>query len=270
MLILWATQYKMPGEGPELLARAIALRLRARSEANTENEANLGSEVQEIRVDSITGIGDLPVLEVTEAARHKQASLLVISTQGRRGVARLLHPSFTEALVRESSIPVLVIGPRCRKIRELGDSPTQMFRAEFSRGDDERFRTVVNQSKALGFGLGLYHSVRRPIEPWLQTGSYLFSGAAPELHPYTSHEWVRATRHGQAWARWAQNQGVACTWELDDAPGTSNDHLIERARRLHAAAIWVRRRVGMEGFPVAAEEARDLVRNAPCPVGFLP
>mgnify|MGYP003351726037 CR=1 FL=1 len=147
MLILWATQYKMPGEGPELLARAIALRLRSR------READAGTVPTPIQVDSITGIGDLPVLEVAEAARTKQASLLVISTQGRRGVARLIHPSFTEALVRESPVPVLVIGPRCRKIRELGDSPTQMFRTEFSPGDVGRFRDVVGQSKALGFGL---------------------------------------------------------------------------------------------------------------------
>ncbi len=253
MLILWATQYKMPGEGPELLARAIALRLRNRGESD-------------VRVESITGIGDLPVLEVADAAEKKSADLVILSTQGRKGIARLLHPSFTEALIRECSVPILVMGPRCGRVRELGDSPIQLFRTDFEQKDSKRLRRLTTDSKRLGFRLAIHHSIRRPIEPWLQTGSYLFSGAAPELHPYTSEELLRVERHGQAWTRWVVHQGVECSWELDDSPGSSNQHLIDAARRLHASSIWVAKNLSFGAW----EQMRELTREAPCPVGFLP
>lgn len=57
------------------------------------------------------GVGADTVLveAVAEAARPWKADLVVVGTQGRRGVGRMLLGSGAEQLIRRAPVPVLVI-----------------------------------------------------------------------------------------------------------------------------------------------------------------
>jgi nucleotide-binding universal stress UspA family protein len=65
------------------------------------------------------GVGDVetsawygPAVEaIVEAARHRHADLIVMSSHGRSGVARLVMGSVTERVLRSTRVPVLVIRP---------------------------------------------------------------------------------------------------------------------------------------------------------------
>ena len=46
-----------------------------------------------------------------EAARYRDADLIVMSSHGRSGVARLVMGSVTERVLRGTSVPILVIRP---------------------------------------------------------------------------------------------------------------------------------------------------------------
>jgi len=65
------------------------------------------------------GVGDVEVsawygpavAAIVEAARFRDADLIVMSSHGRSGVARLVMGSVTETVLRATTVPVLVIRP---------------------------------------------------------------------------------------------------------------------------------------------------------------
>jgi nucleotide-binding universal stress UspA family protein len=52
-----------------------------------------------------------PVEAIVEAARYRRADLIVMSSHGRSGLARLVVGSVTEQVLRTTRVPVLVIRP---------------------------------------------------------------------------------------------------------------------------------------------------------------
>ena len=52
-----------------------------------------------------------PVESIVEAARFRDADLIVMSSHGRSGVAWLVMGSVTETVLRATTVPVLVIRP---------------------------------------------------------------------------------------------------------------------------------------------------------------
>jgi nucleotide-binding universal stress UspA family protein len=48
---------------------------------------------------------------IVEAARYRKADLIVMSSHGRSGVARLVLGSVTERVLRATTVPILVIRP---------------------------------------------------------------------------------------------------------------------------------------------------------------
>ena len=52
-----------------------------------------------------------PVEAIVEAARYRRADLIVMSSHGRSGLARLVVGSVTEQVLRTTRVPILVIRP---------------------------------------------------------------------------------------------------------------------------------------------------------------
>jgi nucleotide-binding universal stress UspA family protein len=55
-----------------------------------------------------------PAEEILKAARRLKADLIVMGTQGRRGPKRLFFGSTADAVLRRSTVPVLVVPPTRR------------------------------------------------------------------------------------------------------------------------------------------------------------
>jgi nucleotide-binding universal stress UspA family protein len=51
------------------------------------------------------------VAAIADAARYRRADLIVMSSHGRSGVARLVMGSVTERVLRATTVPILVIRP---------------------------------------------------------------------------------------------------------------------------------------------------------------
>ncbi|MFT3768690.1 MAG: universal stress protein [Minicystis sp.] len=58
--------------------------------------------------DAILREGD-PVVEILAAARERSASMIIMGTHGRRGLAHALLGSVAERVIRQSEIPVLTM-----------------------------------------------------------------------------------------------------------------------------------------------------------------
>ncbi len=63
-------------------------------------------------------VGD-PVLTILRLARSRRADLIVMGTHGRTGLERVLMGSVTEAVARQSSVPVLAVRGRSQGIRSV-------------------------------------------------------------------------------------------------------------------------------------------------------
>lgn len=89
-----------PGEGlPALLMDPATDYLRGLEERFAERRPRV--RVLERRGSAVTGILDV--------VREEQATLIAMATQGRRGLGRLIFGSVTEAVLRESPVPVLAV-----------------------------------------------------------------------------------------------------------------------------------------------------------------
>ena len=71
-------------------------------------ERVLGAGVADVEVSAWYGA---PVEAIVEAARYRGADMIVMSSHGRSGVARLVMGSVTETVLRATTVPVLVIRP---------------------------------------------------------------------------------------------------------------------------------------------------------------
>jgi nucleotide-binding universal stress UspA family protein len=68
----------------------------------------MGAGIVDVEVSAWYG----PAVEaIVEAARYRDADLIVMSSHGRSGVARLVIGSVTERVLRGTSVPILVIRP---------------------------------------------------------------------------------------------------------------------------------------------------------------
>jgi nucleotide-binding universal stress UspA family protein len=58
-----------------------------------------------------------PADAVVAAGRHVHADIIVVGTHARKGIARALHGSVAESIVRASDVPVLVVTPHVKTPR---------------------------------------------------------------------------------------------------------------------------------------------------------
>jgi len=78
--------------------------------------------------------------ELLNYAKRAGADLIVLGTHGRRGIAHFLMGSVAETVLRESSIPVLVVHEPAAsaKDRERGDDAQERQQPQQERGDRAR------------------------------------------------------------------------------------------------------------------------------------
>src|SRR5262249_55754219 len=86
--------------GKEILARAESSALKRRVRVKTVLVENLARSVADM---------------VMEQAKKWRADLIVMGTQGRRGVTRLLMGSDAEGVVRGAAVPVLLVRAKGRR-----------------------------------------------------------------------------------------------------------------------------------------------------------
>ncbi len=109
--MLLAHVYDLPLVG--LLDASILVDARTAARLSTEAQSALDAEVAHARergaeVEGVLRQGD-PRLVLPELASARHASLVVVGSHGRRGLARALLGSVAESVLRTSAVPVVVV-----------------------------------------------------------------------------------------------------------------------------------------------------------------
>ena len=76
-----------------------------------------------IEVTTILGF-DAPIDDIITYAKHEDVDLIVMTTSGRRGLARLVHPNITEHVVRAAPCPVMALHVNLKTWKMARESET--------------------------------------------------------------------------------------------------------------------------------------------------
>jgi nucleotide-binding universal stress UspA family protein len=125
---------------------------------------------------------------IVQAVVDLSASLIVMSTHGRGGLRRLLHGSVAEYLLRQVSVPVMLVTSQCRARWHTGDPISMVVPLDGTTFAEEALATAESLSGLLQADLVLLRALSpealddQPISvPWNHAGERLLSEARDDL-----------------------------------------------------------------------------------------
>lgn len=220
----------------------------------------------------MTGARPVKVL-VAGASRHDEVKTLVdyieaqrapwviVTSQGRSGVQRLVMGSFAENLLLRCGCPVLFLTHarfEQNKIKRV------LFATDFSDYSKHAFRLFLADAKRFGLEVSLFHSVSLPA-------SVCSSGdgapvVVPENYFQEQVEWAKVEATG--WIKLAESYGVPAKFLVKDegfAPHTA-DTIIKFAKQESVGAIVMTSMSGALSSFVMGSVAREVFRANQYPV----
>jgi len=190
-----------------------------------------------------------PAAEIVRLAKERDADLIVMSTQGRGGLRRLLMGSVAEAVIRTSDIPVLVARPGTA----AGDWKRMVVALDGSTRGEDILQDVIPLAERLKASVEL---IRVALPPMTIGGLGDAPGAmvADDPLPYLK----------QLQSRLAGEGFDAAVKALD---GRAAAEIVRHATESGASLLCLTThgRTGLERV-LMGSVAEEVVRNAPCPV----
>jgi len=204
----------------------------------------------------------LAAAELVTFARAENAQLIAVGTHSRKGPARWFLGSFAETLLLTSPLPVLVANPRSTERRAV---KRILFPTDFTDNSREAFAWVKSLAKQLGVELHLFHRnlmdrdpARIPFEP----------PAVPEALWLRLQEGRLST--GRQWLEEARASGIKAQLHVSRSRASVAEAVSASAKRLAPCMIVLASHGNVVASKLLGSVARQVVRDAPCPVLVIP
>ncbi len=233
---------------------------------------------------------------LSEYAETENASLILVNTQGRKGMSRFIEGSFAETLMAITSIPVLIVGAReahAHKASSEVASPGRgiLFSTLLTNSSRLAYRKVVEIARNLAIApnvvpshisaLGiktatspkmeviLFHSMTSPVEPIFQSGLSLLGGVWVPVQSYFGREASHEIRRAMVWKRWGRRHGLKIQNEIRDFGTPVANSILDTAKKRNTALIILENCSSrLEAFFIGSV-ARQVMRDSECPVLIL-
>ncbi len=193
--------------------------------------------------------------------------LVVMGTQGRKGVKRLLLGSVAEEVVRHSRRPVMVIGPVAAELK--GDVLNRkrlsiLVPTDLGKNSRAAERYAISLAKRLDADVTLFHCLWDSINTVLVTSSFSTFAAfdIDQLVTDSRNDAISALKRKQTFI---QNQGVRCEYQLEEKAVTSLCSVYQQSEGYSLVVMGThgRSRV-VESF--LGSTARETILHAGAPV----
>ncbi len=277
--ILFATDFSDSSKRAQSYASALANRFRAKLlilhaseprnyalppetwQRGEDADAHKMQELQKSIASSFPGlkselrVGEGTAWQIVESALAKdKVDMIVLGTQGRTGVGKLLLGSHAEEIFRQATCPVLTVGPHAQDIRGTENELREvLYATDFSPESQTAAPYAVSIALALEAHLNLLHVVEEP-----KVGELV---SATEVVP--SSERLLRTLIPEEAKFWREPR---CFVET----GVASEKILEVAERIHASLIvlGVRKSAGVPGAAthLGIGLAHKVVAAAACPV----
>jgi nucleotide-binding universal stress UspA family protein len=204
-------------------------------------------------IDSLRGSID----QLLKYAKSKHTRLIFVNSHAKEGLSRFFLGSFTETLLLQSKIPVLVTNPTTETRSSIKNI---MFPTNFFNDTRQGLEDAVLLSKRLGAELTLYHKEVTPL--------YLAFPEAPFYNIYIEDIAKKLKKNADEWVEWAKKQGVACKVYIDNSTdsGVIGKHITQYAENHKIDLICLITQSSSLEAAILGSTARYVARHAHCPV----
>lgn len=204
-----------------------------------------------------------------EEAHESDAQSFFVHGHTHGSVERFFNGSFTETLLRRSSLPVFAWGGPVRDSRPLNRI---LFPTDFGERSKKSFRTVVDFAQAMGAEVVLFHAFSAPV---LSEGSFespLMDFQAPPVRYETLREkqWEHQSRRAYAWAEWAEALGVPTEVVIEDGGGEIDRLIVELTKKIQIDMVAMEGPSERVPAYILSNIAIETFRRAEVPLLLLP
>jgi len=194
------------------------------------------------------------------------AEAIVVGTQGKHGLGRLLLGSFAETLLLHSATPVITVNPLLKKTRPLKRA---LFASDFSAASRRAFAVFCAFLKKLKAKVTLFHSIPLPF-PWAYPATEYLLG----LQPLSEGEYLRKvqkenTQKAQAFLKIARRAKVPCELRLETSSHDVGSATLGYAKAKKIDAIALAAQTGRWETTLLGSTSREILREATMPVWVL-
>jgi len=211
-----------------------------------------------------------PAEQILKALRSRSSpELVVVGTQGRQGVKRLLVGSVAEEVIRHSRRPVMVIGPRAGELdRDISGRKQLKILVPTDLGKNSRAaeRYALSLAKRINARIVLFHCLGDSYRVLVQDSSMVSGWVPINLNDILARIREDSVRSLEQKAGLFQKHGVPCEYKIQDDPAPSSCAVYQESDRGYSFIVMGThgRNVLMEAF--FGSTARETILNAPVPV----
>lgn len=196
---------------------------------------------------------------LTKYATDEKAGWILVSSKGKSGLGRLTAGSFAETLLLHSRLPVWVFGHGAPKTL---DPASILFATDFSDASRSAFDQVLEQAARLRAQVTFVYCIDLPVG--ILSGVAASAVFPPADYMNTQLEWANGV--AKEWIARAAQQGVVAKFVIrENVPNISNE-ILAQAAQAKAGFIAMASTCGPAGAALLGSHARQVVRQAECPV----
>jgi nucleotide-binding universal stress UspA family protein len=221
-----------------------------------EAAARLEEQLREVPHEVLSGIGDIWNVLSRHIGEH-DIDLIVVGTHGRTAVRKLLMGSVAEKIFRQSTCPVLIVGPNAPGMTNGGRQFQRiLFATDFSKESLAALPYAVSLAEEDQSQLALLHVVEQPSAGILERQGVTASlvRRLKELAPAEAESWC----HMEFLVEFGHLREFATPAEriLEIARQWGADLIVLGVRPAHGAVVT----------HMAHTTAQHIVAHAACPV----
>ncbi len=211
-----------------------------------------------------------PAEEILKALRSKPyPELVVLGTQGKKGLKRLLVGSVAEEVIRHSRRPVMVIGPVAQeKIQDFGAQKQIDILVATDLGKNSRAaeRYALSLAKRVGARVFLFHCLGDTYRTIIRDSSTVSGWVPLNLDEILSRIRDDSIQSIKQKVRLFQNRGVPCDYKIEEKDVVASCAVYQEGDRGYSLIVMGThgRNILLEAF--LGSTARETILNASIPV----
>lgn len=211
-----------------------------------------------------------PAEQILKAIRSRPSpELVIVGTQGRKGLKRLLIGSVAEEVIRNSKRPVMVIGPLAQEKDQSFSVQKQLkilVATDLGKNSKAAERYAVSLAKRIGARAVLFHCLGDSYRVIIHDSSMVSGWVPINLNDILAKIRDDTVQSLKQKAAFFQKHGVPCEYTIEDKLIPSSCAVYQESDRGYSFVVMGThgRNVVLEAF--FGSTARETILNASIPV----
>ena len=200
---------------------------------------------------------------MAQYAAKQKALCIVVGTQAKQGLDRLVLGSFAETLILNSSTPLLLINPHCQTPSRLD---SVLFATDFSKASKRAFSKVASLASKLAAEITLFHVIPKPFRWTEEAADLLFGHGEMSTKQYFELESQARVREAEKLQKELKGLKVPITLHVEKSSESVAELTLAYAKKSKAKLIAMAAQSGMVAATVLGSATREVLRQAKVPV----